>query len=127
MISYYFPSDPPYFLFIASLLLGLSCGKAFEMSLRQLIDRWIESKSTAVILELRGTSIYVPYLGIVVNVGIFLACGLGIFGFPPSLALAVAIPITLGISYFVWRQLSRLLVELERGGSPAMDLDSWEN
>jgi hypothetical protein len=34
--------------------------------------------------------------------------------------------LTVGSAYFVWRQLGKLLVELERGGSAAMDLDIFE-
>lgn len=125
-MNYYFPTDPPYFLFVVSLLAGITCGRAFEMNLRQLVGTWADTKTTAVLLELRGVQLQLPYLGMGISVGIFLACGLEIFGFPSSLAYTVAIPLTLGSAYFVWRQLGKLLVELERGGSAAMDLDAFE-
>jgi hypothetical protein len=125
-MSYYFPTDPPYFLFVVALLAGITCGRAFEMNLRQLVGTWADTKTTAVLLELRGVQLQLPYLGMGISVGIFLACGLEIFGFPSSLAYTVAIPLTLGSAYFVWRQLGKLLVELERGGSAAMDLDAFE-
>jgi hypothetical protein len=38
----------------------------------------------------------------------------------------VAIPLTVGIALLVWRQLGQMLIELERGGSAALDLDSFE-
>jgi len=65
-------------------------------------------------------------VGISISVAIFLSSGLEIFGFPPSLAYPTAIILTIGSAYFVWRQLSRLLVELEKGGSAAMDLDIFD-
>jgi len=125
-ISYYFPSNPPYFLFGISLLAGLACGKCFEMTLRHLVMAWSEHHSTAVMLSLKGLEIQVPYLGMGISICVFMACGLEIFGFPTTLAYAVALPITVGIAYFVWRQLGKLLLELERGGSAAMDLDIME-
>lgn len=125
-MSYYFPTDPPYFLFAVSLLAGISCGRAFEMNLRELVGLWANTKTTAVMLELRGLQLQLPYLGMGISICIFLACGLEIFGFPSSLAYSVAVPLTLGSAYFVWRQLGKLLVELERGGSAAMDLDMFE-
>lgn len=124
--SYYFPLNPPYFLFIASLLAGLACGRAFEDTLRQLVQEWSINRSSRTLLDLRGISIQLPYLGITLSIGVFLSAGLEIFGFPPNLAYGVAVPLTLGTAYFIWRQLGKLLVELERGGSAAMDLDMYE-
>jgi hypothetical protein len=124
--SYYFPTDPPYFLFLASLLAGLICGKSFEMTLRHLVQGWSSHPSATVMLSLKGREIQVPYLGMGVSICVFMACGLEIFGFPAGLAYTVALPITVGITYFVWRQLGKLLVELEKGGSAAMDLDIME-
>lgn len=125
-ISYYFPANPPYFLFMVSLIAGLACGKAFESSLRQLAQEWSQSRSSRTLLNLKGLAVKLPYAGITVCIGVFLSSGLEIFGFPPDLAYKVAIPLTIGSSYFVWRQLGKLLVELERGGSAAMDLDIYE-
>jgi hypothetical protein len=125
-ILYYFPSDPPYFLFGASLIAALACGKAFEATLRQLVQEWAKNRSTRTFLNLRGFSIQLPYLSIAVSIAVFLSCGLEIFGFPPELAYPTAIVLTIGSAYFIWRQLGRLLVELERGGSAAMDLDMFD-
>jgi hypothetical protein len=125
-IPYYFPANPPYFLFMASLIAGLACGKAFEANLRQLVQEWFQSRSSRTLLNLKGIAIKLPYTGITICIGVFLSSGLEIFGFPPDLAYKVAIPLTIGSAYFVWRQLGKLLVELERGGSAAMDLDIYE-
>jgi len=124
--SYYFPSDPPYFLFAIALVAGLASGKAFEATLRQLVQEWAKNRSSRTFLSLRGFSIQLPYLGITISIAVFLSCGLEIFGFPPELAYPVAIFLTIGSAYFVWRQLGLLLVELERGGSAAMDLDMFD-
>jgi uncharacterized protein (DUF2062 family) len=126
-ISYYFPSDPPYLLFIVSLVAGLACGRAFEVTLRELVQEWAQRRSSRTLLQLKGSSIQIPYLGITLCIGVFLSSGLEIFGFPSGLAYSVAVPLTIGSAYFVWRQLGKLLVELDRGGSAAMDLDIFDS
>jgi hypothetical protein len=47
-----------------------------------------------------------------------------IFGFSTQLAYVVAFPLTVFIGWLVWTQLSKILVQLEQGGSKALDLDS---
>jgi hypothetical protein len=37
---YYFPQDPPYFVLIAGLLVGIACGAAFDATLRQTVKAW---------------------------------------------------------------------------------------
>jgi hypothetical protein len=88
--------------------------------LKSIFDNWYT------LLNLRGTPIKLPYLGIVLSIAVFLAAGLEIFGFPPVIAYPLSIIVTLLISLLVWRQLGLLLIELERGGSAAMDLDMFE-
>ncbi|PLS68640.1 MAG: hypothetical protein CV045_06815 [Cyanobacteria bacterium M5B4] len=119
-MSYYYPIEPPYLLFIAGLLAGIACGRAFEVSLRDRVNAWSSGKT---ILQINGAPIQVPYLGMAISIGVFLAAGLEIFGFPPNLAYPIAIVLTIGSAAFIWRQLNKMMVELERGGSAAMDLD----
>lgn len=124
-MNYYFPSDPPYLLFILSLFAGLACGRAFEVTLRNLVKAWSTNKSSRTILELKSSSIKVPYLGMTLSIAVFMSTGLEVFGFPAIFGYIVAIPITFGIALLIWRQLGKMLIELERGGSAALDLDSF--
>ncbi|WP_434686738.1 hypothetical protein [Pseudanabaena minima] len=126
-MNYYFPSDPPYFLFAISLVAGLACGRSFEVTLRNLVSIWSSSKSSRVMLELKSASIKVPYIGMTISIAVFMSTGLEVFGFPSLFGYIVAIPITVGIALLVWRQLGKMLIELEKGGSAALDLDSFES
>ncbi len=125
-MNYYFPADPPYFLFAVSMIAGLACGRSFEVTLRNLVNAWSVSKSSRTLLELKSFSIKVPYLGMTISIAVFMATGLEVFGLPTLFGYVVAIPITLGIALLIWRQLGQMLVELDRGGSAALDLDSYE-
>jgi len=123
-MSYYY-STSPYFLLVAGLLAGLASGLAFDASLRQLVNDWAKNRSTRTLAILKGPQLLIPFLGICGGICFFLGSGLVVFGFQTKIAYAIAIPLTIGTAALVWWQLGRLLVQLERGGSKALDLDSF--
>ncbi len=118
-------NDPPYFLLIAGLLVSLTSGAAFDAVLKQSVQAWQKNRSTRSLANLQGMQLLVPFLGIAAGVCLFLSSGVEIFGFPTKLAYAISIPLTIFIGWLVWSQLGKILVQLERGGSKALDLDSW--
>lgn len=117
--------EPPYFLVFASLLASLASGAAFDAVLRQSVQEWSRSRSTRSIAKLQSTPLFLPFAGIAVGSCIFLASGIQIFSFPQLLAYAISIPMTLLIGTLVWVQLGKVLVQLEKGGSAALDLDDF--
>jgi len=123
-MSYYY-STSPYFLLVAGLLAGLASGLAFDASLRQLVNDWAKNRSTRTLAILKGPQLLIPFLGICGGICFFLGSGLEVFGFQTKIAYAIAIPLTIGTAALVWWQLGRLLVQLERGVSKALDLDSF--
>ncbi|MBD2180656.1 hypothetical protein H6S82_16280 [Planktothrix sp. FACHB-1355] len=116
--------EPPYFFLLAGLLVGVTSGLAFEATLKQLAQEWFRTRSTRTLVYLQGVQLQLPFLGICVGICIFLASGLEIFGFPASLSYVIAVSLTVLIALLVWSQLGKLLVQLERGGSRSIDLDS---
>ena len=122
---YYFP-DPPYVLLFAGLFAGIASGLAFQATLKQQVHEWAKNRSTRTLAQMKGMQLQLPFLGISVGICVFLASGLETFGFPAKISYAVSFPLTLFTSFLVWFQLSKLLVQLERGGSRAIDLDAWE-
>ncbi|WP_293127545.1 hypothetical protein [Microcoleus sp. bin38.metabat.b11b12b14.051] len=122
---YYFP-EPPYFLMTAGLLAGMASGLAFEATLKQAVQLWSKNRSSRTLSNLKGLQLQLPFLGMSGGICIFLASGMEIFGFPKLLSYALALPLTLLTAWLVWTQLGKLLIELQRGGSQALDLDSFE-
>lgn len=122
---YYFPIEPPYFLLLAGLLAGITSGIAFEATLKQFIKNWSQNRSTLNLAKAQNTQLLIPFLGISAGVCIFLSSGLQIFGFPPFLAYTISLPLTVLIGWLVWYQLGVLFTQLQRGGSKALDLDSF--
>jgi uncharacterized protein (DUF2062 family) len=122
---YYF-HEPPYLLLVMGLLAGITCGAAFEATLKQKVQEWSKNRSSRSLAQMQGLPLFIPFLGISVGICVFLAAGLEIFSFPTFLAYTISLPLTLFIGWLVWYQLGKLLGQLERGGSKAIDLDAWE-
>lgn len=117
--------DPPYFLLIAGLLASLTSGAAFDAVLRQSVKSWSQNRSTRILANLQGPQLFLPFLGVSVGACVFLSSGMTIFGFPASFAYLISLPLTALTCTLVWTQLGKILVQLERGGSQALDLDSF--
>lgn len=116
--------DPPYFLLAFGLFAALTSGLAFETTLKQAVQDWSKNRSTRTLARLQGSQLFIPFVGMAGGVCFFLASGMEIFGFSSKLSYALAVPLTLFTAWLVWYQLGKLLVQLERGGSRALDLDS---
>ncbi len=123
---YYFPQDPPYFILIAGLLAGIACGAAFDGTLRQNVKAWSNDRENIQLSASDDLGLRLPFLGIILGIIVFLEAGLEIFGFPGWLAYSVSVPLTIVIAILLWFQLQVVFKQLDRGGSPALDLDSWE-
>ena len=117
--------DPPYFLLVAGMLAGLTSGLAFEATLKELVQEWARTRSSRMLSNLQGVQVQLPFLGICIGVCVFLGSGLEIFGFPTWLSYAISVPLTIFMGLLVWFQLGKLLVQLDKGGSRALDLDSF--
>ncbi len=122
---YNFP-EPPYFLLFTGLFVGMTCGVAFEATLKQKVQEWSKNRSSRTLAQMKGSQLLLPFLGIAAGICVFLAAGLEVFGFPWWLSYSVSLPLTLLIGVLVWSQLGKLLAQLERGGSRALDLDAFE-
>jgi uncharacterized membrane protein YfcA len=123
---YYFSQDPPYFILFAGLFAGIACGAAFNGILRQNANEWKVDRANIRLEDSDGINLRLPFLGICVGIIFFLSAGLEIFGFPPMLAYGISLPMTLFVAVLLWFQLKVVFKQLDRGGSPALDLDSWE-
>ena len=117
--------DPPYFSLIAGLVISFLCGKAFEVTLRQQIERWSQSRSSRILLQLQGVQLVLPFVGMCVGACVFLGSGVTVFGFPSGISYCLAIPLTSLAGGLIWTQLKTLLMQLQEGGSEALKIDAF--
>jgi hypothetical protein len=118
---YYLP-EPPYFLIIAGLFIGITCGSAFEASLKSKVREMLKKPADEM---LKGSGLQLPFLGICFGICVFLSAGLEVFLFDRWLSYAVSLPMTIFIGALVWTQLENVLKQLKFGGSKAIDLDAF--
>lgn len=116
--------DPPYFLLVFGLFVGITSGAAFEATLRQKANEWFRNRSTRTLAQMQGIQLLLPFVGISAGVCVFLAAGLEVFGLPTWLSYLASFTLTLFIGVLVWSQLGQVLMQLEKGGSQALDLDA---
>jgi hypothetical protein len=117
---YYLP-EPPYFLVFVGLFVGITCGLAFEATLKQKVSTWLKTPNSS----LRDLDLQLPFLGICLGICVFLSSGVEIFLGDRWLSYGISLPVTLFIAALVWRQLDSLLKQLKAGGSRAIDLDAF--
>ena len=82
---YNFP-EPPYFLLVFGLFVGMTSGSAFEATLKQKVQEWSKNRSSRTLAQMKGVQLVLPFLGIAAGICVFLAAGLAIFGFPTWLS-----------------------------------------
>jgi hypothetical protein len=121
----YFLPTPPYFWLLFGLFASITSGLAFQANLKQLVNEWSKTRSSRIIASLQGMPLQLPFIGMCFGICIFLASGLEIFGFPSNLSYLISVMLTVFIGGLVWSQLGNLLIQLEQGGSKALDLDSF--
>jgi len=121
----YFYYEPPYFLLFAGLVISILSGVAFEAVLKQNVRDWSKNRSTRTLANLQGFQLLMPFLGMAMGIWFFLASGIQIFGFPGKFAYILSGSLTALIGWLVWSQLGKILIQLEKGGSKALDLDSY--
>lgn len=119
---YYYLPEPPYFLLIAGFFIAVTCGLAFEATLKQRVKAWFKEPSDQLI---QASVFRLPFLGICLGIAIFLSAGLEIFLYDRWLSYAFAVPVTILTGALVWTQLDKLLLQLKQGGSKSIDLDDF--
>lgn len=119
---YYLP-EPPYFLLLVGLLAGMASGLAFQATLKQKVHEWSKNRSTRILAEMQGSQLQLPFLGMASGICVFLAAGLEVFGFPTWLCYGASLPLTVFTGLLIWSQLRNVLIQLERGGSKALEID----
>ncbi len=122
---YYLP-QPPLGLLFFGFFIGITCGLAFDATLKQQVKQWQKDVQKSKPTDLSQMSRFLlPFFGICVGICVFLAAGLEIFLYNRAISFGLAGPLTLLTAGLVWSQLKKLIVQLLEGGSKSLDLDTF--
>lgn len=121
---YYYP-QPPFFICVIGLFVGLTCGLTFQTMLKQKVEKWSKDGRKDNLAQIERKELQIAYLGICLGIWIFLTGGLLLFSIGLIIAVGLALPLTVLATSLIWTQLIDVLNQLQKGGSKALDLDSW--
>ena len=123
---YYYFSQPPYLLLVFGLFAGITSGLAFEATLKEKVQEWYKKSQNLTLEDTQVWALKTPFLGICGGIFIFMVAGLEIFGISHLVAALIALSLTIFLGRLVWLQLGQMLIMLQKGGSQALDLDSFD-
>ena len=121
---YYYP-QPPFFIGLIGLFVGLTCGLTFQTMLKQKVTKWSQDGRKEDLAKIEKKELQIAYLGICLGIFIFLTGGLLLFSIGLIVAVGLAVPLTILSTSLLWTQLIDVLGQLQKGGSKALELDSW--
>ncbi|VEP12643.1 conserved membrane hypothetical protein [Hyella patelloides LEGE 07179] len=121
---YYFP-QPPVFLPVIGLLIGLIFGVTFQKQLEQITPKWIKNPKDKNAYTLNDRNLQISYTGICLGVWLFLGGGFRVLGFGIISAYGVALLLAIGTGAFMWQQFGEMLIEVQEKGVKSLDLDKY--
>lgn len=117
--------NAPYVLLVAGFLASVTSGFAFSETLKESVKNWSENRDSISLPSIQNLRLLLPFVAVCAGVCVFLASGVQIFAFSAKVAYTIALPLTIVGGLLLWYQLGRLLVQLQKGGSRALDLDAF--
>jgi hypothetical protein len=122
---YYYIPQPPIFLPLIGLLIGLVFGATFQKQLQQINQIWLKSPKAQNSYTLTNKNLQFSYTGICLGVWLFLGGGFRVLGFGIIGAYGVALLIAIGTGAFMWKQFDEMLLEIKEKGIQSLDLDKY--
>jgi hypothetical protein len=122
---YYYIPQPPIFLPLIGLFIGLVFGATFQKQLEQINQKWLKARKEKESYTLNDPFLQLSYSGICLGVWLFLGGGFRVLGFGLIGAYGVALPIAIGTGAFMWTQLGEMLLEIKEKGFKSLDLDKY--
>ncbi|WP_299410157.1 hypothetical protein [Acaryochloris sp. IP29b_bin.148] len=120
---YNIPS-PPYFLVLIAALLGLACGRAFEVSLKQKADDWSKKRTTKDLSDVTELRLLLPAAGVCLCSWVFLGSALTIFAVSWAQGFTTAFFVVTFSVCLLWTQMIQVMKAIEEGGSEALEITS---
>lgn len=102
-------SPQPYFLLTIGLLISLTCGLPFVITLRQRVQDWSRTLSPVTLSRWTKLQLLIPFLGTAAGICITFASVLELFRLPTLPSYLVSLLVTTLIGSLVWSQIGIIL------------------
>jgi hypothetical protein len=120
-----FVNPPVYTLIMVTNFFAIAFGFIFKDMLEYQVAQWNTNRQSQPRINYQTPNIIVAYSGLSISLFVFMAASLSVFGLFPLLAYLMAAIVVLPTALLVWVQLGSMLSLLVRGGSEAVDIDSY--
>ena len=124
LLAYAQLETPPYLLAAVGLAIAILCGLTFSRLVQDRLDGWKQDRLA--LLPLATFQTLLPWSGLVIGVTLFIGSCLQVFGFAAGAALLVAFLLSLATAGALWRQLTQLMQQVQKGTFRAVDFDNFD-
>jgi hypothetical protein len=120
-----FVNPPVYTLIMVANFFAIAFGFIFKDILEYQVSQWNTNRESQERINYKTPNSIIAYLGLCLSLTVFMGASLSVFGLFSSLAYGIAAITVLPTALLVWVQLGSMLSLLVRGGSEAVDIDSY--
>lgn len=120
-----FVNPPVYTLIMVTNFFAIAFGFIFKDMLEYQVGQWNTNRKSQQRINYSTPNIIVAYLGLCLSLLIFVAASLWVFCAIELIAFSLAAIVVIPTALLVWLQLGSMLALLAKGGSEAMDIDSY--
>jgi hypothetical protein len=118
-------NPPVYTLIMVTNFFAIAFGFIFKDILEHQVSQWNIKRHSQERINYKTPNAIVAYLGLCLSLTVFMGASLSVFGLFSALAYTIAAIVVLPTALLVWVQLGSMLGLLVRGGSEAVDIDSY--
>lgn len=105
--------------------LAIANGFIFKDSLEYQVERWNRNRATQTAIEYQRPHLIFAYLCLTFFLFCFVAACLSVFQIGYLLAIGLGAAVVLPLALLIWVQLGSMLALLVKGGSRAIDIDTF--
>jgi hypothetical protein len=121
----YYVNPPVYTLIMVTNFFAIAFGFIFKDILEYQVSEWNTKRQSQSQINYKTPNLIVAYLGLCISLLVFVGASLSVFCSIYWIAYGLSAIVVLPTALLVWVQLGSMLILLVRGGSEAVDIDSY--
>ncbi len=104
------PTNPPYALLFAGLLIALTSSIAFAATLKIQVDLWQKTRNShSKVPRWEKLRLLTPFVGTIVGFSLFLGSSLEVFGISPFFSWTISLLLSTVLGTGIWLQIGKLI------------------
>ena len=121
----HYVNPPVYTLIMVTNFFAIAFGFIFKDMLEYQVSEWNTKRQSQSQINYKTPNLIVAYLGLCISLLVFVGASLSVFCSIYWIAYGLSAIVVLPTALLIWVQLGSMLILLVRGGSEAVDIDSY--